>query len=196
MDIRVLEEIFDELISSLESVESRNAATVQFLKAKGIAKDEELAPYLEEAGAASSVRWRAARARLRRILSSAVEAEERAQEKATEEAREKQSGGQTGKAGTQDDKEELTKQAAELTKAPGTEAQGKQEPHDKQAEGTSTPRQEVIAQSKDEAKSKEQIASSSHGDTRAKAKEDSSKAEKQAAAKPTEDGAFKPRDAA
>jgi hypothetical protein len=190
MDIRVLEEIFDELISSLESVESRNAATVQFLKAKGIAKDEELAPYLEEARAASSVRWRAARARLRRILSSAVEAEERAQEKATEEAREKQPGGQTGKAGTQDDKEELTKQAAELTKAPGTEAQGKQEPHDKQAEGTSTPPRQ------DEAKSKEQIAPSSHGDTRAKAKEDSSKAEKQAAAKPKEEGAFKPRDAA
>jgi hypothetical protein len=182
MDIRVLEEIFDELISSLENVESRNAATLEFLKAQGIAKDEELAPYLEEAGAASSVRWRAARVRLQRILSSAVEAEERAQQKAKDEAREEPTGGRAGKAGTRDDKEKLTQQAAELAKAPGTEDTAKPESHDKQGEGTSgKPYPGITAQSKAK-------------DTQPK--ENLNRAAKQTAGMPKDEGASKPRNAA
>lgn len=193
MDIRVLEEIFDELISSLENVESRNAATLEFLKAQGIAKDEELAPYLEEAGAASSVRWRAARVRLQRILSSAVEAEERAQQKAKEEAREEPTGGRAGKAGTRDDKEKLTQQAAELAKAPGSEDKAKPEPHDKQGEGTNgKPYPGITSQSKGEARSEK--PSNPPKDTQPK--ENLNRAVKQTAGMPKDEGASKPRNAA
>ena len=61
MDNETAKEIFDHLFSLLENLETRSDATLQFLKAKGVATDEELATYLDQAGNASSVRWRAAR---------------------------------------------------------------------------------------------------------------------------------------
>ncbi len=72
MDEEILQQIFDELLSSLEPLETQTAALGQFLKAKGIATDEELAPFLEQAGNASNVRWRAARVRIRSLISSAM----------------------------------------------------------------------------------------------------------------------------
>jgi hypothetical protein len=72
MDEEILQQIFDELLSSFEPLETQTAALVQFLKAKGIATDKELAPFLEQAGNASNVRWRAARVRIRSLISSAM----------------------------------------------------------------------------------------------------------------------------
>lgn len=77
MDLQVLEEVVDELVSSIEAIEAQATAAVQFLKAQGIATDEQLAPFMEQAGTASNVKWRAARLRLKRVLSSAVKEEER-----------------------------------------------------------------------------------------------------------------------
>jgi hypothetical protein len=71
MDAATAKQIFDDLFSSLEDAETRCMGLLEFLKAKGIATDKELAPYLEEAGRASSVRWRAARVRMEYLLSSA-----------------------------------------------------------------------------------------------------------------------------
>src|ERR1700731_152281 len=76
MDEAILQQIFDELFSSLEPLETQNAALLQFLKAKGIATNEELAPYLEEAGNASNVRWRAVRVRTAALISSAMKSPE------------------------------------------------------------------------------------------------------------------------
>jgi hypothetical protein len=64
-----IKEILDELFSLLESLETQSLALTQFLKDKGIATDKKLAPYLNRAGNASSVRWRAARARMQYLLS-------------------------------------------------------------------------------------------------------------------------------
>jgi hypothetical protein len=64
-----IKEILDELFSLLESLETQNLALTQFLKDEGIATDETLAPYLDRAGNASSVKWRAARARMQYLLS-------------------------------------------------------------------------------------------------------------------------------
>src|SRR5215472_14689289 len=70
----IAQEILDQLFSSLETLETQSAAVLQFLKAKGIASEEELAVHFEQAGKASSVRWRAARVRIDHLLSSAIKA--------------------------------------------------------------------------------------------------------------------------
>jgi NAD-dependent DNA ligase len=76
MNEKIVQEILDELFSSLEALETRSAAVLQFLKDKGIAKAEELAPYLEQAGNASSVRWLAARVRIEHLLAGAMKSAE------------------------------------------------------------------------------------------------------------------------
>ena len=64
-----IKEILEELFSLLESLETQSLALTQFLKDQEIATDEKLAPYLDRAGNASSVKWRAARARMQYLLS-------------------------------------------------------------------------------------------------------------------------------
>jgi hypothetical protein len=71
MNENVAREILHELVASLEALETQSGAILQFLKDKGIASGEQLAPYLEAAGKASNVRWRAASVRLERLLSTA-----------------------------------------------------------------------------------------------------------------------------
>lgn len=63
-----LKEIFDELFGLLESLEAQSQAMTQFLKDQRVGNDEKLAPYLKQAGNASSVKWRAARARMEYLL--------------------------------------------------------------------------------------------------------------------------------
>jgi hypothetical protein len=77
MDESTVNEILDELISSLEPLEAQNTAILHFLKAKGIATDEDLAPFVEEATNASNVRWRAFRLRTAALISSAMKVPEK-----------------------------------------------------------------------------------------------------------------------
>jgi hypothetical protein len=73
-----LKEIFEELFGLLESLEAQSMAVTQFLKDQKIGNDKKLAPYLEQAGNASSVKWRAARARMEYLLAPVQkEAEEK-----------------------------------------------------------------------------------------------------------------------
>lgn len=76
MNESVMQEIVQQLFSSLEALETQSTAILQFLKDKGLADEQELAPYLEQAGNASSVRWRAARVRIDYLISSAAKAAE------------------------------------------------------------------------------------------------------------------------
>lgn len=63
-----LKEILAELFALLEAQETQTVAIQQFLKDQGIATDEKLAPYLEQAGRASNVKWLAARMRMEHLL--------------------------------------------------------------------------------------------------------------------------------
>ncbi|MGA7632163.1 MAG: hypothetical protein WCB11_15480, partial [Terriglobales bacterium] len=72
MNEEFAKEILQELISSLETLETQTAAILQFLNDKDPADKEALASCLERAGQASSIRWRGARARIDRLLSSAM----------------------------------------------------------------------------------------------------------------------------
>jgi hypothetical protein len=77
MDESAVNEILDEIVSSLEPLEAQNTAILHFLKAKGIATDEDLGPFMEEATNASNVRWRAFRLRTAALISSAMKAPEK-----------------------------------------------------------------------------------------------------------------------
>jgi hypothetical protein len=85
MDEKIVQEMLHELFSSLEALDTQNAAILQFLKDKGIASDQDLAPYLEQAENASSVRWLATSVRMNHLLSSAIKADEKKAEKAEKE---------------------------------------------------------------------------------------------------------------
>jgi hypothetical protein len=86
-----IKEILDELFSLLESLETQSLALTQFLKDQGIATDEKLTPYLGRAGNTSSVKWRAARARMQYLLSPVAK-------KADDEAKDKNKESETPQA--------------------------------------------------------------------------------------------------
>ncbi len=90
MDEEVVRQIVDEVFSSLEPLDTQGAALTEFLKAKGIVSDEELAPFLKQAGNTSSVRWLAAKVRIKSMISSAMKDGEKKPERgeATEEKEE------------------------------------------------------------------------------------------------------------
>src|SRR6476659_2995822 len=68
MNNEAMKEVLNELFSHLEKLETQNEAILQFLKEKKRVTDKQLAPYLEQAGNASSVKWRAARVRINHLL--------------------------------------------------------------------------------------------------------------------------------
>jgi hypothetical protein len=70
MNNEAMKEVLNELFSHLEKLETQSEAILQFLKEKKRVTDKQLAPYLEQAGNASSVKWRAARVRIEKLLSA------------------------------------------------------------------------------------------------------------------------------
>jgi hypothetical protein len=57
-------QVLKDLLPHFEEIEAQNGAIIQLLKDKGIVNQEEFAKYLEQAGNASNVKWRAVMARL------------------------------------------------------------------------------------------------------------------------------------
>jgi hypothetical protein len=84
MDEKIVDQLLSELVASLEEAETQSTAIILFLKGEGITTEEKLAPYIEQAGKASDVRWRAARARLGALLHSALKLAEPSEPKTAE----------------------------------------------------------------------------------------------------------------
>lgn len=68
-------EVLQELLHHLEELETQNGAILLLLKDKGIATDEDLGSYIEKAGMASNVKWRAVRARIEHLLQPSEKAQ-------------------------------------------------------------------------------------------------------------------------
>lgn len=68
MNNEAMKEVLNELFSHLERLETQSEAILHFLKEKKRVTDKQLAPYLEQAGNASNVKWRAARVRINHLL--------------------------------------------------------------------------------------------------------------------------------
>jgi hypothetical protein len=81
MNVDLAQELLNELGSSLENLQTQQAALLQFVKDDGIVTDDQLAPYLEQAAKVSEVRWRAARIRLGPLISKERQREEQLAEK-------------------------------------------------------------------------------------------------------------------
>jgi hypothetical protein len=82
MDEKIAQQMLDELLPSLEALETQSAAVLQFIKDKGLATDEDLAAHFKQAENASSVKWHAMRLRLSHLLAAAAKRHDTAPEKA------------------------------------------------------------------------------------------------------------------
>jgi hypothetical protein len=126
MDEQILRQIFDELFESLEPLDTQTAALLQFLKSKGIVTDEELAPFLKQAGDASSVRWLGARIRAEALISSALRPPDIA---AGQTGHSESAGAQPADAGNAD-----ADSATEATKNEATNKEKAEEGHQPQSQ--------------------------------------------------------------
>jgi len=130
MNVDLAEELLNELGSSLEDLETQHAALFQFLKDNGIFTDEQIAPYLEQAGKASSVRWRAARIRLEALIRTERQREEELGEDASRrtgegEALPSQDQEEEAKASNDAGRGEASQQGEEAETAGGVDGGGK-----------------------------------------------------------------------
>jgi hypothetical protein len=83
MDEEIVKQILHKLFSLFEDSETQSAALLLLPKDQGIATEEKLAPYAEQAANTSEVRWRAGRVRMGALLASALKTPEPATEKKT-----------------------------------------------------------------------------------------------------------------
>ncbi|MGB7640943.1 MAG: hypothetical protein WBL82_06645 [Terriglobales bacterium] len=144
-------ELLHELFSAFEDLETQSAGVLQFLKGKGLATDEEIAPYLQQAADASNVRGRAARVRMEALLASAIaDAEEEFARKAEERARKESTA--TKQQESDDDKErERNSGDAGEEKNEAAEAKGNQPARDEKRNDKESPTEQVEVE-KSEAK--------------------------------------------
>jgi hypothetical protein len=129
MDPKIAQEILDDLIPSLEELEAKSTAVLEFLKHEGIASDEKLAPYLEQAAGASNVRWLGVRVRIERLLTAA---EKDSAKKRTAEEEKKSPPAQTKAA----ERSESQAEADDNSKSAGPEKPNENTEKDKNAETT------------------------------------------------------------
>lgn len=143
MDKDVAQQILDELFEHIEDVETQSAAILHFLKGKGLATDEQLTPYFEEASKATSVRWVAERARINHLLATAKRSE-KAETKEPQEGP-KQPDETKSESAEQPESKASVKTGAKPEDDARNEKDKKDSPDDPQAAVASQPKQDVAA---------------------------------------------------
>jgi hypothetical protein len=141
-------EIFDEVFTLMEDLETRSVALLKYMQEQGGVTDEKLAPYLDRAAAASNVRWRAARARMEHLLAPKPKSttdtgkDEKTKDGAQPQAKEKDAESGGAKAQGQNEKDQKSKPESidlgkELASAqPGAEKSGEGKDDRAKAENT------------------------------------------------------------
>src|SRR5579862_2794918 len=110
-------EIFDEVFTLMEDLETRSVAVLEYLKEQGGGTDEKLAPYLDRAAAASDVRWRAARARMEHLLAPKPKsATEVGKDERTKDASQSSARMKSGEGKPQDEKQQSKVESKDLGK--------------------------------------------------------------------------------
>jgi hypothetical protein len=132
MKSEIADEILEELGSTFQKLETQCAALLEFVKDKGIAKEDDLAPYMERAAEASAVRWRGTQVRMARLLASAASGD--GAKKEGGKAEEQRSKAKDEEHSQDKDKERI-KQAESLAREP-VEARSEDDA-EKQKKGTS-----------------------------------------------------------
>jgi hypothetical protein len=127
MEEKLVQELLDSLLPSLEAMEAQSAAVLQLLQDKGIVSEAELSDRLQRAGNASDVRWRAARARINRLLSSAKESSEKAAKAETPKPAEKST---PAKAETNREDQEIKEHGAAQVAVKSEDKEDKKEAKD------------------------------------------------------------------
>ena len=143
---QILGELLDEIMPTIQAADSTGAAIVRVLKDKKIVSEDELAPYLEQAANASSVKQRAARLRVERLFTSAMKSLQNAAENSARKVAQERLGGEKAERSgegravnheaqrAQDDKraqdappsesdQEVSKSKSEESKAAGTRSE-------------------------------------------------------------------------
>jgi hypothetical protein len=123
MDEKLIQELLDEFIPTLEALEAQSTAAIQFIKDQGKTNEKKLAPYLENAAKASNVKWLAVRLRLGHLISSAVKNAERAEQDKHEQKVPEQKADKKDKENTTEEKKTTEAVAVEEAKdKPKTDA--------------------------------------------------------------------------
>ncbi|HKD79010.1 MAG TPA: hypothetical protein VKH81_04910 [Candidatus Angelobacter sp.] len=157
-------EVLSELFRHLERLETQSTAISLFLKEQKHITDKQLAPYLERAGKASNVRWRAERVRMEYLLTQTdvltgaaekTESEKSApsevEQKAAREEQAWQGGTHSGSTHREKTRaEDEGREAAHGTREAGEVA--KEVAKEEQPEHDSTHRTEVQAEAADESR--------------------------------------------
>jgi hypothetical protein len=134
MDGNLADQVINELFPYFEALETRSAAILQLLRDKGLTTDEEFAPYLEQAGNGSNVKWLAARVRIGHLLFSI--------------GKDKDADGQTAEAKAEPEaKPDAQEKApdekiAEAGPEPSAKKSGEQRPADEKAGDKAPPKNE------------------------------------------------------
>jgi hypothetical protein len=150
MDEKIVQEMLQELFSSLETLDAQGAAVLQLVRNKGLATEEEIDKSLKQAGDASSVRWLGVRVRVEHLLAAAAKKTDedagKKPEKQPEISREEKQSDETKSKKTQ---EQQQAQGKDRQQAPSERKEGGALPEasDKQAE--TPPKQEEKKESEE-----------------------------------------------
>lgn len=121
-----LKQILGDLLPYFEALEAQSSAILQLLRDKQIADEEELGRYMEQARDASSVKWRAARVRMERVLAVSADATNEPKTKTV-----------TGKEGKQANGASAVKPQGTETHTPASSAKVTDQPSGEQEQFTS-----------------------------------------------------------